>query len=61
MVPADLLAAGKFDKPILLEFIEAAIHGALRKGGVGDELRGAATGMLFDVVEYSIELFFRWN
>lgn len=61
MVPASLLAAGVFDKPFLLEFKEAAIHGGLRIGGVENEFRGAATGMLFDVVEYSIELFLRWN
>lgn len=51
MVPASLLAAGVFDKPFLLEFKEAAIHGGLRIGGVENEFRGAATGMLFDVVE----------
>ena len=59
MVPASLLAAGVFDKPFLLEFKEAAIHGGLRIGGVENEFRGAATGMLFDVVEYSVELLFR--
>ena len=60
-VPSSLLAAGVFDKPFLLEFKEAAIHGGLRVGGVGNEFRGAATGVLFDVVEYSIELLFRRN
>ena len=60
MVPASLLAAGVFDKPFLLEFKETAVHGGLRIGGVGYEFRGAATGMLFDVVEYSVELLFRW-
>lgn len=60
MVPASLLAAGVFDKPFLLEFKEAAIHGGLRIGGVGNKFRGTATGMLFDVVEYGIKLLFRW-
>lgn len=61
MVSASLLAAGVFDKPFLLEFKEAAVHGGLRIGGVGNEFRGAATGMLFDVVEYSVKLLFRWH
>ena len=51
IVPASLFAAGVFDKSFLLEFKEATIHGGLRIGGVGNEFRGAATGMLFDVVE----------
>lgn len=61
MVPAAFFAAGVFDKCLLLEFIEAAVHGGLRIGGMGDDFRGPATGMLFDVIEYGVKLLFRWD